>query len=80
MLTLLRFVPAQHHPASLVITDPPAVAVAETQYQDVQAMAARVGPCVASSAGTPQACECRHPQTLGRVRDALARAEAAQPL
>jgi hypothetical protein len=55
-------------PPPVVITEPTAVLAAEGLFQDVQALAALVTPCVQSGQGKPGDCICRFPKQLAQVQ------------
>ena len=51
-----------------VVTEPKAVQAAEALFQDVQALAKVVTPCVSTGKGTPVDCACRYPTQLSQVQ------------
>lgn len=66
-------------PAPYVITDARAVHAAESLFQAVQALSAKVTPCVERGTGTPVACMCRSPAELKQVQDRLRAVRGAYP-
>lgn len=81
-LTLIAALPSAGQspvPAPYVLTDPKAVQTAEALFQDVQAIARQVTPCVERGAGTPAVCICRFPAELRRVQDSARAARARHP-
>jgi hypothetical protein len=66
-------------PAPYVITDARAVQAAESLFQAVQALSAKVTPCVERGTGTPVACMCRAPAELRQVQDRLRAVRSAYP-
>jgi hypothetical protein len=66
-------------PAPYVVTEARAVQAAESLFQDVQALGAKVTPCVNGSDGSPAACVCKFPAELKRVQDQLRSVRGAYP-
>jgi hypothetical protein len=66
--------------APYVVTHPDAVRAAESLFQAVQALAAKVTPCVGSSgAGSAAACICKYRKELKLVQDRLRATRSAYP-
>lgn len=66
-------------PQPFVIQDPQAVQAAEALFQDVQALAKLVTPCVESRQGTATECVCRFQPQLERVRRTATSVQAQYP-
>ena len=62
-----------------VITDNKAVRTAESLFQDVQALAGLVTPCVESGKGTPVDCACRFRAQLTQVQGSARNVQAQYP-
>ena len=63
----------------LVVTDSKAVRTAEALFQDVQALAGLVTPCVESGKGTPTECACRFQPQLSRIHRSARSVQAEYP-
>lgn len=65
--------------APYVVTEPNAVRAAESLFQAVQALAAKVTPCVGSGTSSATACICKYPSELKRVQDRLRTVRSTYP-
>jgi hypothetical protein len=66
-------------PAAYVIAEPRAVQAAESLFHEMQALSAKVTPCVERGAGTPARCICLFPGELRRVQARLRTVRSAYP-
>jgi hypothetical protein len=66
-------------PQPFIITDNKAVRTAEALFQEVQALAGLVTPCVESGKGTPVDCACRFQAQLSQLQVSARSVQAQYP-
>jgi hypothetical protein len=63
----------------LNVSDPVAIAVADSLSKHIDAMSGRVAECIAAKAAPAALCFCRYPDELRRLRSQYRKALAAYP-
>jgi histidinol-phosphate/aromatic aminotransferase/cobyric acid decarboxylase-like protein len=65
--------------SQFTLTEPAAVAVAESLSKAIDAVSGRVAECVAANAAAAQRCSCRYPSEVNRLRSQYQAALAKFP-